>query len=164
MSQPQSARAPSPEPGSEAPRSPGAGYSRRGSLFAIGAATAVVAVPLALELGMWVGTRSSSTVMVVVPALLVVLLVPPLAVVVAESVWGRRVGAKLRTGVAVGAALGTQVLTLAAAIGAGVSAPRYGDAVLLTMVEALVLPLVVTRLAYQSSKTPTPSPSGRGQG
>jgi hypothetical protein len=155
MSQPQSARAPSPEPGSVAPRSKAAGHSRRGSLFAIGAATAVVAVPLALELGMWVGTRSSNTLRAVVPALLVVLLVPSLAVVVAESVWGRRVGARLRTGVAVGAALGVQLLTLAAAIGAGVSAPRYGDAVLLTMVEALVLPLVVTRLAYQSSETPS---------
>jgi len=155
MSQPQSTRAPSPEPGSVAPRSTGTGHSRRGSLFAIGAATTVVAVPLALQLGMWVGTRSANTLLAVVPALLVVLLVPPLAVVVAESVWCRRVGAKLRTGVAVGAALGVQVLMLAAAIGAGVSAPRYGDAVLLTMVEALVLPLVVTRLAYQSSETPS---------
>ena len=164
MSQSQSARAPSPEPGNVGPRNPGAGYSRRGSLFAIGAATTVVAVPLALELGMWVGTRSSNTLRAVVPALLVVWLVPPLAVVAAESGWGRRVGAKLRMGVAVGVALGAQLLTLAAAIGAGVSAPRYGDAVLLTMVEALVLPLVVTRLAYPSSETPTPSPSGRGQG
>ena len=164
MSQPQSARASSPEPEKVAARNPGAGYSRRGSLFAIGAATTVVAVPLALELGMWVGTRSSNVLRAVVPALLVVLLVPPLAVVVAESVWGRRVGAKLRTGVALGAALGAQLLTLGAAIGAGVSAPRYGDAVLLTLVEALVLPLVVTRLAYSASESPTPSPSGRGQG
>jgi hypothetical protein len=145
-----------------APRNTGAGYSRRGSLFAVGAATAVVAVPLALVIGMWVGTRSSNTLLAVVPALLVVLLLPPLAVVAAESGWSRRVGSKLRMGVAVGAALGVQVLTLAAAIGVGVSAPRYGDAVLLTMVEALVLPLVVTRLAYHSSVTP--SPSGRGQG
>jgi hypothetical protein len=137
-------------------RQPGGGYSRRGSLFAIGAATTVVAVPLALELGMWVGTNSSNTLKAVVPALLVVLVLPPLAVVVAESGWCRRVGAKLRTGVAIAAALGAQLLTLAAAIVAGVSAPRYGDAVLLTMVEALVLPLVVTRLAYQSSESPTP--------
>ncbi len=155
MSQPQTARSSNPEPWREAPGGPGAGYSRRGSLFAIGAATTVVAVPLALELGMWLGTRSSNTLLAVVPALLAVWLLPPVAVVAAESGWGRRVGAKLRLGVALGVALGAQLLMLGAAIGAGVSAPRYGDAVLLTMVEALVLPLVVTRLGYQSSESPT---------
>lgn len=157
MSQSQSAGASNPGPGSAAPPNPGTQYSRRGSLFAVGAATTVVAVPLALELGMWVGTRSASTLRAVVPALLVVVLLPPLAVVVAEHLWARRLKKKrVRTGLAVAASLGTQLLTVAAAIGAGVSAPRYGDAVLLTMVEALVLPLVVTSLAYPIEAPPTP--------
>jgi hypothetical protein len=49
-------------------------------------------------------------------------------------------------GAAVGAALGVQVLTLAGAVWAGASAHRLGDTVLLTLVEALVLPLVVTHV------------------
>jgi hypothetical protein len=117
----------------------------------------VVAVPLALELGMWVGTRSANTVQAVVPALLVVVLLPPLAVVLAENAWARRLKKKRpRAGLAVAASLGAQLLTVAAAIFAGVSAPRYGDAVLLTMVEALLLPLVVTSLGYPDEEPSTP--------
>jgi hypothetical protein len=120
---------------------------------------AAVAVPLALGLGMWVGTGPSNTVRAVVPALLVVVLVPPLAVVGVERWWSRRVGARrLRTGVAVGAALGAQVLLLGALVAAGTSAHRYGDAVLLTLLEALVLPLVVTLVAYRNAEPPSPSP------
>lgn len=141
-----------------APPNTGPRYSRRGSLFAIGAATTVVAVPLALALGMWVGTRSANAVQAVVPALLVVVLLPPLAVVLAENAWARRLKKKRpRAVLAVVASLGAQLLTVAAAIFAGVSAPRYGDAVLLTMVEALLLPLVVTSLGYPDEE---PSPPG----
>lgn len=157
MSQPQSARASSREPVRVVPPNAGAQYSRRGSLFAVGAATTVVAVPLALELGMWVGTRSGNTLLAALPALLVVVLLPPLAVVAAENGWARRLKKKRpRTGVAVAASLGVQLLTVAAAIFAGVSAPRYGDAVLLTMVEALLLPLVVTSLGYPVEQPPAP--------
>jgi len=157
MSQSQSAGASSHGPTGVAPPNTGPRYSRRGSLFAVGAATTVVAVPLALELGMWVGTRSANTVQAVVPALLVVVLLPPLAVVLAENAWARRLKKKRpRAGLAVAASLGAQLLTVAAAIFAGVSAPRYGDAVLLTMVEALLLPLVVTSLGYPDEEPSTP--------
>ena len=119
----------------------------RARLFWAGAGAAVVAVPLALAIGMWVGTRSSNAVLAVVPGLLVVLVLPALGVVSAEAWLSRRVGLERpRMGAAVGAALGVQVLTLVGAVWAGASAHRLGDTVLLTLVEALVLPLVVTHV------------------
>ncbi len=145
----QSQPAASAEPGREAPRSPGVGGSPRWRQFRAGVRAAVVAVPLALLTGMWVGTGSSNTVVAAVPALLVVWGVPPLAVVSAQAWLSRRLGLSLRLGAAVAVALGVQALTLAGAVWMGVSAHKSGDVVLLTLVEAVVLPLVVTSLSLR---------------
>jgi hypothetical protein len=121
------------------------------------------AVPLALGLGRWLGTSSSNTVLAAVPALLVVLLLPPLAVVGAELGWSHRVKThRLRTGAAVAGTLGVHLLMVVGAVAAGVSAHRYGDAVLLTLMEALVLPLVVARLTERIAESPEPAAGESG--
>jgi hypothetical protein len=125
------------------------------------AAAAVLAVPLALRVGMWVGALSSHTVLAVVPALLTVVVLPPLCVVGAERwrVHRLELGGP-RLGAAVGVALGVQVLMLVGAVAAGASARRLGDAALLTLVEAAVLPPVVTWAARRSVAS-VPSAQGR---
>jgi CubicO group peptidase (beta-lactamase class C family) len=117
----------------------------------VSAAVAVLIVPLSLRVGMGVGSLGSNTVLAVLPALLTLLVLPPLAVVGAERWSSRRQGAgSPRLGVALGVALGLQVLVLAGAIWAGASAHRLGDTALLTLVEALVLPAAVVRVPRRS--------------
>jgi hypothetical protein len=112
---------------------------------------AVLAVALSLRLGTWVGALGASTVRAAVIALLTVLVLPPLAVVGAERWLRRREGARsTRTGAALGAALGLQVLMLGGAMGAGASARRFTDAAMLTGVEAVVLSSVVRRVARRA--------------
>jgi hypothetical protein len=126
----------------------------------VGVVAAAVGVPLALLAGMWVGSLASSTVLAALPALLIVLVLPPLAVVGAQRWVGRRLDSgSPRMGAAVGAAFGLQVLMLGGAVWAGASARRLGDATLLTLVEAAVLPTAVTLVARRSTLS-IPSPTG----
>jgi CubicO group peptidase (beta-lactamase class C family) len=113
--------------------------------FGAGVATALLMVPLALWLGMGVGALASNTVRAAVPALLLAWGLPPLAVVGMEAWVSRRQGAAPgRTGWAVVLALGTQAGVMAGAIGLHASARRPGEAGLLTLVLAVLLPAGVT--------------------
>jgi hypothetical protein len=116
-------------------------------------AVVVFVVPLSLRAGMWVGTLSAHMVQAVVPALLVFAVLPPLAVMGAERAWRLRLGeVSTRLGVRLGLAVGAQVLVLVGAIGLGASARRLGDTVVLTLVEALVLPAVVMGMKERGQK------------
>ncbi|WP_269744469.1 serine hydrolase domain-containing protein [Stigmatella aurantiaca] len=107
--------------------------------------TALLTGPLSLWAGMGVGALSSNTIRAALPALLLVLVLPPLAVVVMEAWVGRRRGGgPMRPGRAMGLALGAQGVMVVGAIGMNASARRLGDAALLTLVQAVVLPVVVT--------------------
>jgi CubicO group peptidase (beta-lactamase class C family) len=115
--------------------------------WAVNAAVALVGVPLALLAGRWVGARGTSMVLAALPALLLVVVGPALAVVGAEAWVGPRMDpGRLRWGRAVGAAIAAQVLMLVGAVGAGASARRLEDVALLTLVEAVVLASVVTKV------------------
>jgi len=122
---------------------------RRAHRWALNAAMAVGVVPVSLLAGRWVGSLASSTVLAALPALLIVVGVPPLAVVGAEA-WrgGQRLGpGSPRWGRAVGVAIAAQVLMVVGAVWAGASARRLEDVALLTLVEAVVLATVVTKVA-----------------
>ncbi|MDC0712278.1 serine hydrolase [Stigmatella sp. ncwal1] len=113
--------------------------------FGVGLGTALGVGPLALWAGVWVGAGSLNTVRAALPALLLVLALPPLAVAVMEAWASRRQGlGPVRTGRALGLAFGTQVGILGGAIGVHASARRLGDAALLVLVQAVLLPGVVT--------------------
>lgn len=114
-------------------------------MWGAGGVAAAVGAPLALLAGKWVGSLSANTVLAALPALLLVAVLPPLAVVGAEVGLGNRLGPRLsRAGLALGVAIGVQVLVLAGAVWAGASARRLGDVTLLTLAEAAALPAVVT--------------------
>ena len=114
-----------------------------------------------LWVGRWVGSRGTNTVLAALPALLIFLVLPALAVVLAERWLRRREGARTRTGVALAVAFGLQVLVLVGASWLGASARRLGDVALLTLVEAVVLPGVVRRVARRPGPAPI-SAEGRG--
>jgi hypothetical protein len=103
-----------------------------------------VGAPLALLAGRWVGTLAANTVLAALPALLLVAVLPPLAVVGAAVRLGGLGPRPRRVGLAVGVAIGAQVLVLVGAVWLGASARRLGDTALLTLVEAGVLPTAVT--------------------
>lgn len=124
---------------------------------------AVLVVPLSLRAGMWMGSIAARIVLAALPALLIVLVVPPLAVVVAERWLSHREGARsMRTGAALGVALGLQVLVLVGAIWVGASARRFGDVAVLIVVDAVVLSGAV-RWVVRRSGPPAISSERRGQ-
>jgi hypothetical protein len=124
-------------------------------------AVAVLVVPLSLLVGRWVGSLPANTVLAAVSALLIFLVLPPVAVAGVERARLLRQGVgSPRTGAAVGAALGVQVLVLAGATWMGASARRLGDAALVTLVEALVLPAVVAWVMRRSSPATSSSAVG----
>ncbi len=108
--------------------------------LAVCAGAAVVAVPVALRAGAWLGSLSSHLVLAAAPALLLFLALPPLAVAGARA-WLGPGGGRLRP--AVWAALAAHLLALGAAIALGASAANARDLVLLTLAEALLLPAAV---------------------
>ncbi|MDY7231392.1 hypothetical protein [Hyalangium rubrum] len=152
MSQTQRARPSDYEPLRGAVFESGVRPSRRvGAVFAVGVAAALVTVPLALGLGIWVGSLSSKTLVAAPSALLGVWVLPPLAVVAAEAWQGRRQeSGRTRVGVPLAAALGVQLLVLMGAVLVGASAHVLGDAMLLTLVEAVLLPAVVSRTVWRA--------------
>jgi CubicO group peptidase (beta-lactamase class C family) len=112
----------------------------------VSVAAAIGGVPLSLLAGNWVGTLSSNVVLAALPALIIVLVLPPVGVVAAQAWLGRRVdpAGRMRWGRMAGLAIGVQLLVVVGAVWAGASARKLGDAVLLTLVEAVVLATVVT--------------------
>ncbi len=154
MTQPQRAGATGSEGQShEEKRSEARPSEKKALRFAVGACVAVVMVPLSLLAGVWVGTLSSNIVLAALPALLIVAVVPPVGVAWVDGrLKPRRVGG----GRALALALGAQGGLLVGAIGAGASAHRLGDAVLLTLVEAIILPAAV--IAWRPASPPASLP------
>ncbi len=123
--------------------------------LATGMGAAVVAVPTTLALSAWVGTLSSNLVLAAAPAMLLLVALPPLAVAGAEWLVGNlRQPGRVRLQPAVWVALGVHVLAVTGAVLLGATVNDLGDAVLFSLVEAVVLPTAVTLTMRATAPAP----------
>lgn len=130
--------------------------------LAAGAGTAAVVVPVALLAGAGVGSLSSNLVLAAAPALLLFAALPPLAVAGVEAWLGNRLSSgRGRLRPALWVALAVHALATGTAIALGASAYDWRDVALLTLGEAVALPVAVTLTMHLSrpSAPPAPPPS-----
>lgn len=128
-----------------------------GRVALAGAAATVVSVPGGLLLGSWVGTLSSNLYLAGLPSLLLFAALPPIAVTWAAWLAGNWITpGSARARPAVWVAIATHLAMMAGAIALGFSSHRLGDAALLTLAEALVLPAAVTLTIWGSAERPPP--------
>ncbi|MBX5483344.1 MAG: hypothetical protein IRZ16_16105 [Myxococcaceae bacterium] len=127
--------------------------------LAAGAGAAVLAAPASLAMGIWLGSLSNNLTLAALPAVVAFVAIPPVAVVLAEwAVANLFAPGVVRVSPVVWATVGAQVLVLAAAILLGAHGANFGDAALLTLVEAIVLPGTSWWVMRATAPSPPPLP------
>ncbi len=116
--------------------------------YGSGAATTAVSLPLTLALSTYLGSKGNHM-NAAIPALLSVLVLPPLFTMAGQWWMGNRLQKdSSRVFPAVLAAYGVHLLVLTAAILGGATTHDLGDASLLTLAEAVLMPAAITGIYY----------------
>lgn len=132
------------------------------SQFLVGAGAAVVAVPGSLLLGSALGSLSNNLFLAALPSLVLFLALPPLAVTWAEWMFGNWDSpGSARFMPAIWIALGVHAAAMVGGIASGASYLNLGSMAILTLIEALVLPAVVTLSMRLLGPHPEPAAHAR---
>lgn len=145
-----------PEGGDVAPttRAPEEPWHFFGTGLGVGAAATAFTVPLTVALASRVGLLSASLIGAAVPALLTLVFLPPLVITGAMWLFANLAeDGGFRFHPAVWAALGTHLAAVVVAGLVGAAANQAGDMMLLTLSEAILVP-VATMAVLQGTRRP----------
>lgn len=133
-------------------------------LYGAGAATAVIAVPAGLLMGMSLGGISNNLYVAALPAVFSWILIPPIAITLVEWVYGRSMlpdSTRLFPGMLLGIAVNVAIVVASILLGA--NARNFLHMLAITGVSAAAIPAAVTAFIKKPRETATAEKSWREQ-